>query len=73
MKGIFSYAKHIEKDYVHPHPAYQSKIQLALSSVATEDYEKAKGLFDQAILQDARYPSAWLGKAAASREFASPA
>ena len=63
MKGIFSYAKHIEKDYVHPHPAYQSKIQLALSSVATEDYEKAKGLFDQAILQDARYPSAWLGKA----------
>ncbi len=63
MKELFSYAKQLERDFVNPNTIYQSKIDLALSSLVTGDYIKSKQMFDAAIEIDSLFPSAWLGKA----------
>ena len=38
-------------------------MDLAISSLVTGDYQKAKQMFDAAIEIDSQFPSAWLGKA----------
>jgi hypothetical protein len=63
MKDLLKISKHLESDFVNTNPAYQSKIDLAISSLITGDYPKAKNLFDAAIEIDSMFPSAWLGKA----------
>ena len=63
MKDLLKFSKYLESDFVNPNPTYQSKIDLAISSLVTGDYQKAKNMFDAAIEIDSQFPSAWLGKA----------
>ena len=63
MKDLLKFSKHLESDFVNPNPIYQSKMDLAISSLVTGDYQKAKNMFDAAIEIDSQFPSAWLGKA----------
>jgi ribosomal protein L7/L12 len=63
MKELLKFSKHLESDFVNPNPTYQSKMDLAISSLVTGDYQKAKNMFDAAIEIDSQFPSAWLGKA----------
>jgi len=63
MKELLKFSKYLEIDFVNPNPTYQSKIDLAISSLVTGDYLKAKNMFDAAIEIDSQFPSAWLGKA----------
>lgn len=63
MKELLKYAKNLEQDFTNPNATYQSKIDLAVTSLVMGDYDKAKQMFDAAIELDSMYPSAWLGKA----------
>jgi len=63
MKELLKFSKHLESDFVNPNTTYQSKMDLAISSLVTGDYQKAKQMFDAAIEIDSQFPSAWLGKA----------
>lgn len=63
MKELLKFSKDLERDFVNPNPMYQSKMDLAISSLVTGDYLKAKSMFDAAIEIDSQFPSAWLGKA----------
>jgi tetratricopeptide (TPR) repeat protein len=63
MKELLKFSKYLETDFVNADAAYQSKMDLAISSLVTGDYSKAKQLFDGAIEIDSQFPSAWLGKA----------
>lgn len=63
MKDLLKFSKYLESDFVNPNPTYQSKMDLAISSLVTGDYHKAKNMFDAAIEIDSQFPSAWLGKA----------
>ncbi len=63
MKELLKYAKNLEQDFVNPNSTYQSKIDLAVTSLVMGDYDKSKQMFDAAIELDSMYPSAWLGKA----------
>ncbi len=63
MKLLLKYAKNLEQDFVNPNSTYQSKIDLAVTSLVMGDYDKSKQMFDAAIELDSMYPSAWLGKA----------
>lgn len=63
MKELLKYAKNLEQDFVNANSTYQSKIDLAVTSLVMGDYDKAKQMFDAAIELDSMYPSAWLGKA----------
>lgn len=63
MKELLQYAKDLESDFVNNNINYQSKIDLALSSLVTGDYLKSKQMFDLAIEIDSQFPSAWIGKA----------
>ncbi len=63
MKELLKFSKDLERDFVNPNSAYQSKMDLAISSLVTGDYLKAKSMFDAAIEIDSQFPSAWLGKA----------
>ncbi len=63
MKELLKFSKYLETDFVNSDSAYQSKMDLAISSLVTGDYSKAKQLFDGAIEIDSQFPSAWLGKA----------
>ena len=63
MKELLKFSKDLERDFVNPNSAYQSKIDLGISSLVTGDYLKAKNMFDAAIEIDSQFPSAWLGKA----------
>jgi tetratricopeptide (TPR) repeat protein len=63
MKDLLKFSKYLESDFVNPNPTYQSKIDLAISSLVTGDYKTAKNMFDAAIEIDSQFPSAWLGKA----------
>ena len=63
MKELLKFSKYLESDFVNPDASYQSKIDLAISSLVTGDYLKAKQMFDAAIEIDSNFPSAWLGKA----------
>jgi tetratricopeptide (TPR) repeat protein len=63
MKELLKYAKNLEQDFVNPNATYQSKIDLAVTSLVMGDYDKSKQMFDAAIELDSMYPSAWLGKA----------
>lgn len=63
MKELLKFSKYLESDFVNPNPTYQSKMDLAISSLVTGDYQKAKNMFDAAIEIDSQFPSAWLGKA----------
>ena len=62
MKDLLKFSKYLESDFVNPNPSYQSKMDLAISSLVTGDYQKAKNMFDAAIEIDSQFPSAWLGK-----------
>lgn len=63
MKELLKFSKYLESDFVNPDSTYQSKMDLAISSLVTGDYAKAKHMFDGAIEIDSQFPSAWLGKA----------
>lgn len=63
MKDLLKFAKYLEIDFVNSNPTYQSKMDLAITSLVTGDYTKAKSMFDGAIEIDSQFPSAWLGKA----------
>jgi hypothetical protein len=63
MKELLKFSKYLEIDFVNADASYQSKMDLAISSLVTGDYSKAKQLFDGAIEIDSQFPSAWLGKA----------
>ena len=63
MKDLLKFSKYLETDFVNSNPTYQSKMDLAISSLVTGDYQKAKNMFDAAIEIDSQFPSAWLGKA----------
>lgn len=63
METLLKYSKYLEIDFVSNDPVYQSKMDLAISSLVTGDYIKAKSMFDSAIEIDSTFPSAWLGKA----------
>jgi tetratricopeptide (TPR) repeat protein len=63
MKDLLKFSKYLESDFANPNPTYQSKMDLAVSSLVTGDYQKAKNMFDAAIEIDSQFPSAWLGKA----------
>lgn len=63
MKDLLKFSKYLETDFVNSDPTYQSKMDLAISSLVTGDYQKAKNMFDAAIEIDSQFPSAWLGKA----------
>ena len=63
MKELLKYSKNLEVDFQNPNPAYQSKIDLAVTSLVMGDYEKSKQMFDSAIELDSLFPSAWIGKA----------
>lgn len=63
MKELLKFSKFLEHDFVNSDPSYQSKMDLAISSLVTGDYSKAKNMFDSAIEIDSQFPSAWLGKA----------
>jgi hypothetical protein len=63
MKELLKFSKYLESDFVNTNPIYQSKMDLAISSLVTGDYQKAKNMFDAAIEIDSQFPSAWLGKA----------
>jgi hypothetical protein len=63
MKELLKFSKYLETDFVNSDSNYQSKMDLAISSLVTGDYSKAKQLFDGAIEIDSQFPSAWLGKA----------
>jgi tetratricopeptide (TPR) repeat protein len=63
MKELLKFSKYLENDFVNPNTTYQSKMDLAISSLVTGDYQKAKNMFDAAIEIDSQFPSAWLGKA----------
>ena len=63
MKELLKFSKQIESDFANSNPNYQSKIDLAISSLVTGDYLKAKNMFDAAIEIDSQFPAAWLGKA----------
>jgi hypothetical protein len=63
MKELLKFSKYLESDFVNPDSTYQSKMDLAISSLVTGDYQKAKNMFDAAIEIDSQFPSAWLGKA----------
>lgn len=62
MKELLKYAKNLEADFNHPDSSYRSKMDLAITSLVTGEYGKAKELFDRAIEIDSLFPSAWLGK-----------
>ena len=61
MRNYCSFPK-FRKDFVNENKDYQSKIDLGISSLVTNDFSKAKQMFDAAIELDS-FPSAWLGKA----------
>lgn len=63
MKELLKFSKYLESDFVNSNPTYQSKMDLAISSLVTGDYQKAKNMFDAAIEIDSQFPSAWIGKA----------
>jgi tetratricopeptide (TPR) repeat protein len=63
MKQLLKYAKNLEQDFTNPNATYQSKIDLAVTSLVMGDYDKSKQMFDAAIELDSMFPSAWLGKA----------
>ncbi len=63
MEALLKYSKYLEIDFVSQDTKYQSKMDLAISSLVTGDYIKAKSMFDSAIEIDSTFPSAWLGKA----------
>jgi len=63
MKELLKFSKYLETDFVNSNPTYQSKMDLAISSLVTGDYQKSKNMFDAAIEIDSQFPSAWLGKA----------
>jgi len=63
MKQLLKYAKNLEQDFTNSNATYQSKIDLAVTSLVMGDYDKSKQMFDAAIELDSMYPSAWLGKA----------
>ena len=49
MKELLKYAKNLEQDFVNPNSTYQSKIDLAVTSLVMGDYDKSKQMFDAAI------------------------
>lgn len=56
MKDLLKFSKYLESDFVNPNPTYQSKMDLAISSLVTGDYQKAKNMFDAAIEIDSQFP-----------------
>ena len=71
MKELLLFSKNLEKDFVNENKDYQSKIDLGISSLVTNDFSKAKQMFDAAIELDSLFPSAWLGKAFSEIAFVS--
>ena len=63
MKELLSFSKELEIDFVNTNPNYQSKMDLAITSLVTGEYKKSKELFDSAIEMDSLFPAAWIGKA----------
>ena len=63
MRELLNFSKELEIDFVNQNANYQSKMDLAITSLVTGDYRKSKELFDSAIEIDSLFPSAWLGKA----------
>ena len=63
MRELLNFSKELEIDFVNQNANYQSKMDLAITSLVTGDYRKSKNLFDSAIEIDSLFPSAWLGKA----------
>jgi hypothetical protein len=63
MIELLKFSKFLESDFINQNSNYQSKMDLAISSLVTGDYTKAKNMFDGAIEIDSQFPSAWLGKA----------
>ena len=49
MKLLLKYAKILEQDFTNPNATYQSKIDLAVTSLVMGDYDKSKQMFDAAI------------------------
>lgn len=71
MKELLLFSKNLEKDFVNENKDYQSKIDLGISSLVTNDFSKAKQMFDSAIELDSLFPSAWIGKAFSEIAFVS--
>jgi len=63
MKPLLLFSKNLETHFPNKNKEYQSKMDLAISSLVTGDYQKSKDMFDSAIEIDSTFPSAWLGKA----------
>lgn len=63
MIELLKFSKFLETDFINQNSTYQSKMDLAISSLVTGDYIKSKNMFDAAIEIDSQFPSAWLGKA----------
>ena len=63
MKPLLLFSKNLETHFPNKNKEYQSKMDLAISSLVTGDYQKSKEMFDGAIEIDSTFPSAWLGKA----------
>ena len=62
MKALLTYSKNIEIDFPIENNEYKSKIELGVTSLNSNDYKKAKDMFDGAIELDSSHPSGWLGK-----------
>lgn len=62
MKGLLLYSKNLEYDFPNDNASYQSKIDLGVSSLVTNNFTKAKDLFDSTIELDSNFPSGCIGK-----------
>jgi hypothetical protein len=69
MKEFLQKVKSIEVDFRSTNNDYQSKIELAVSSLLTGGYEKSRQMFDAAIELDSTCPAGWIGKSFAEIAF----
>jgi hypothetical protein len=69
MKEFLQKVKSIEVDFKSTNNDYQSKIELAVSSLLTGGYEKSRQMFDAAIELDSTSPAGWIGKSFAEIAF----
>jgi hypothetical protein len=69
MKEFLQKVKSIEVDFRSTNNDYQSKIELAVSSLLTGGYEKSRQMFDAAIELDSTSPAGWIGKSFAEIAF----
>lgn len=63
MKELLKYSKNLEIDFPTKDKAYQSKIELGVSCLNSNDLSKSKEMFDKAVELDSSIPSGWIGKA----------